>query len=122
MERLYSWCCGLDVPKQTVVACLLRPAEGGRRRKEVRTFGTTTQALRSLADWLVAAGCTHVAMESSGVYWKPVSNILEGHCTVLLVNAPHSKNVAGRKTEGVIIASGWEIAVRASHYTTTMCR
>ena len=99
MERLYSCCCGLDVHKQTVVACLLRPAEGGQRRKEVRTFGTTTPALRSLADWLRAAGCTHVAMESSGVYWKPVYNILEGQCAVLLVNAQHIKNVAGRKTD-----------------------
>src|SRR2546423_12267168 len=105
MERLYSCCCGLDVHKQTVVACLLRPADGGQRRKEIRTFGTTTEALRHLADWLRVAGCTHVAMESSGVYWKPVYNILEGQCTVLLVNAQHIKNVAGRKTD--VADSAW---------------
>src|SRR5437763_215569 len=105
MERLYSCCCGLDVHKQTVVACLLRPADGGQRRKAIRTFGTTTEALRHLADWLRVAGCTHVAMEGSGVYWKPVYNILGGQCTDLLVNAQHIKNVAGRKTD--VADSAW---------------
>lgn len=99
MELLYPCCSGLDVHKHTVVACLSRTAPGGRRTKEVRTFGTTTQALTTLRDWLCAAGCTHVAMESTGVYWKPVHHILEGHCELLLVNAQHVKAVPGRKTD-----------------------
>jgi transposase len=78
MEQLYTTCAGLDVHKQTVVACVLRPPVAGRARKEVRTFATTTNALLALADWLRSAGCTHVAMESTASYWKPVYNILEG--------------------------------------------
>ena len=77
MEVLHACCCGLDVHKRTVVACLLRAPRAGQRRKEVRTFDTMTDGLLALADWLHAAGCTHVAMESTGVYWKPVYNILE---------------------------------------------
>jgi transposase len=99
MEQLYTTCAGLDVHKQTVVACVLRPPAAGRARKEVRTFATTTNALLALADWLRSAGCTHVAMESTGSYWKPVYNILEGGCTLLLVNAAHIKKVPGRKTD-----------------------
>jgi transposase len=99
MDVLYSCCCGLDVHKETVVACLIRPSEGGPPGKEIRTFGTTTAALRGLAAWLEAAGCTHVAMESTGVYWKPVYNQLEGRLTVLVVNAAHVKAVPGRKTD-----------------------
>ena len=67
MEVLYAHCCGLDVHKKSVVACVITPAG-----KEIRTFGTITTALMALAEWLQAAGCTHVAMESTGVYWKPV--------------------------------------------------
>ena len=70
MDVVYPACCGLDVHKQTVVACLLRTDAGTRRTKEVRTFGTTTEALLALGDWLRDAGCTHVALESTGVYWK----------------------------------------------------
>jgi len=103
MEQLYTSCAGLDVHKQTVVACVLRPSApgvgAGHPRKEIRTFATTTNALLALSDWLRSAGCTHVAMESTGSYWKPVYNILEGHCTVLLVNAQHIKKVPGRKTD-----------------------
>jgi transposase len=99
MEQLYTTCAGLDVHKQTVVACVLRPPAAGHARKEVRTFATTTNALLALADWLHTAGCTHVAMESTGSYWKPVYNILEGGCTLLLVNAQHIKKVPGRKTD-----------------------
>jgi transposase len=99
MERLYTRCCGLDAHKQTVVACLLRPTEDGQSTREIRTFATTTDALLDLADWLRAAGCTHVAIESTGVYWKSIFNILDGQCTVLVVNAVHIKNVAGRKTD-----------------------
>jgi transposase len=99
VEALHACCCGLDVHKQTVVACLLGTTAEGRRRKELRTFGTMTDDLLALADWLRAAGCTQVAMESTGVYWKPVFNILEGQGTVLVVNAAHIKAVPGRKTD-----------------------
>ena len=71
MERLYTCCAGLDVHKQTVVACLLQP-EGAAQTKEIRTFGTTTGDLSRLRDWLLAAGCTHVAMEATGSFWKPL--------------------------------------------------
>lgn len=99
MEKVYERRCGLDVHKKTVVACLRTPGPRSRRTSEVRTFGTTTPELLALADWLLEAGCTHVAMESTGVYWKPVFNILEGVCEVLLVNAHHIKAVPGRKTD-----------------------
>jgi transposase len=99
MEVLYRCCAGLDVHKATVVACLLRTAEGGRSSKELRTFGTMTEDLLALADWLQAAGCTHVAMESTGVFWKPVYNILEGQCALLVANAAHIRAVPGRKTD-----------------------
>ena len=100
MDVLYSSCCGLDVHKKTVVACLLRAGADGRRGRELRTFATMTDDLLALADWLRAAGCTHVAMESRGVYWKPIYNILEGHFEVMVVNAAHIKAVPGRKTDG----------------------
>src|SRR5499426_3962689 len=99
MEVLYRVCCGLDVHKKTVVACLRFPGSARRRAEEVRTFGTTTRELLRLADWLTAAGCTHVAMESTGVYWRPVYHILEGSFELLLVNAQHVKMVPGRKTD-----------------------
>jgi len=99
MEILYTRCCGLDVHKRSVVACLLTPGEGGQPTKELRSFGTMTAELWALADWLAAAGCTHVAMEATGVYWKPVYNLLEDRFTVLVVNAAHIKAVPGRKTD-----------------------
>ena len=99
MEVVYERCCGLDVHKQTVVACLLVPGPSGRTKPEVRTFGTMTDDLLALGDWLAEAGCTHVAMESTGVYWKPVWNLLEGQFELLLVNAQHIKAVPGRKTD-----------------------
>jgi transposase len=99
MDRLYPTCCGLDVHKRTVVACLLRSAADGQRTKEVRTFETTTAALLALGDWLQAAACSHVALEGTGVYWRPVYNLLEGRCTVILANARHIKAVPGRKTD-----------------------
>lgn len=99
MEVLYQRCCGLDVHKKTVVACLITPDAKGNLTKEIRTFGTMTLELLSLLDWLVAAGCTHVAMESTGSYWKPVYNILEGALELLVVNAQHIKAVPGRKTD-----------------------
>ena len=99
MEVQHRCCCGLDVHKQTVVACLLQVGADGRRRKELRTFGTMTDDLLALADWLQGAGCTQVAMGSTGVYWKPVYNLLEGQCSVLVANAQHIKAVPGRKTD-----------------------
>jgi transposase len=99
MDIVHERCCGLDVHKQTVVACLLTPGETGRPRKEVRTFGTMTEDLLALGDWLAAAGCTHVVMESTGVYWRPAWNVLEGGFELLLVNARHVKQVPGRKTD-----------------------
>jgi transposase len=94
MEIFYAVCCGLDVHAKTVVACLIVSG-----KKTTRTFSTMTEDLLQLADWLLEAGCTHVAMESTGVYWKPVHTILEGVCEVLLVNAQHVKQVPGRKTD-----------------------
>src|SRR5215467_10742019 len=99
MEVLYRVCCGLDVHKKTVAACLRVPGSTGARSEDIRTFGTTTRELLQLADWLAAAGCTHVAMESTGVYWRPVYQILEGPLEILLVNAQHIKAVPGRKTD-----------------------
>jgi len=99
MDRLYDCCCGLDVHKQTVVACLIRPAPGIGQTKTIRTFATMTDELDALADWLGEAGCTHVAMESTGVYWKPIYNRLEGRFTVIVANAGHIKTMPGRKTD-----------------------
>ncbi len=95
MEILYQSCCGLDVHKKMIVACLRRTSEVGKVDKQVRTFGTTTSELLSLSDWLVEAGCTHVAMEATGVYWKPVYNILEGQMELLVVNARRIQSGAG---------------------------
>ncbi len=89
MDILYPCCCGLDIHKRNVTACLIDGDRMGRSRKEVRTFGTMTDELLAPADWLAAAGCTHVAMESTGVYWKPIDNLLEVDFTLLLVNAQH---------------------------------
>ena len=94
MQVMDERCAGLDVHKKTVVACVLTP-EG----QETRPFGTMTAELLALAAWLLACGCTHVAIESTGDDWKPVFNILEGTCAVVLVNAQHVKTVPGRKTD-----------------------
>ena len=99
MDVVYERCCGLDVHKKAVVACLITPGVRGAARKEVRTFGRMTDDLLALGDWLAAAGCTHVAMESTGVYRKPIWNLLEGQVELLLVNAQHIKAVPGRKTD-----------------------
>ena len=99
MEVVYPRCCGLDIHKKVVVACLLVSEPGGQVRKEIRRFGTMTEDLLALADWLSGAGCTHVALESTGVYWKPIWNLFEGSFELLLVNAQHIKAVPGRKTD-----------------------
>jgi transposase len=99
MDALYERCCGLDIHKRTVVACLIVPGPDGAPAKEIRTFGTMTDELLALADWLAGAGCTHVAMESTGVYWQPIYNLLEGSFELLLANARHIKAVPGRKTD-----------------------
>jgi transposase len=98
MEVLYPRCAGLDVHQQTVVACA-RMASGSTVQQEVRTFGTTTGDLLALADWLAAHGCTHVAMESTGVYWKPIWHVLDSHFELILANALQIRSVPGRKTD-----------------------
>ena len=99
MEVLHARCCGLDVHKETVVACL-RIVSDGKVTTEVRTFQTTTAELLRLSEWLAENECTHVAMEATGVYWKPVWHILDdGEFELILANAAHVKNVPGRKTD-----------------------
>jgi transposase len=98
MEVLHARCCGIDVHKASLVACL-RVQDGRRRHTEVQSFGTTTAEILRLHAWLSAAGCTHVAMESTGVYWQPVFNLLESSFGVVLANAHHIKAVPGRKTD-----------------------
>jgi transposase len=99
MDVLYRCCAGLDVHKKTVVACVRRLGDDGQFESEVLTFGTTTAELLALSDWLAGRGVTHAAMESTGIYWKPVWRILEGAFELLLVNARHIKQVPGRKTD-----------------------
>jgi transposase len=99
MEIVFTHCAGLDVHKKFLIACLLIRDAQGTMHKQVRRFSTMTQDLERLRAWLLAAECTHVVMESTGVYWQPVYNILEGHLEVWLVNAQHVKYVPGRKTD-----------------------
>lgn len=99
MQILVERGCGLDVHQATVVACLLLMWKDGRVQKQMRTFGTTTRELVSLREWLLAHGCTHLAMESTGVYWKPVYTIWEGALEIVVANAQHVKKVPGRKTD-----------------------
>ena len=99
MQAIIERCCGLDVHQETVVACLLTGAADARARKEVRTFRTVRRELEALRDWLKAAGVTHVGMESTGVYWRPVYAVLEGHVELIVGNARHIRNVPGRKTD-----------------------
>jgi transposase len=100
VDVIYSRCAGLDIHKKTVVACVIVPGPKGKPQKTIRTFGTMTDDLVALGDWLSAEAVTHVAMESTGVYWQPIWNLLEERCLVLLlVNAHHIKQVPGRKTD-----------------------
>ena len=99
LDVLYERCCGLDIHKRSVTACRIVPGAAGRVTKEIRTFSTMTADLLALGDWLAEGGVTHVAMESTGVYWKPIYNLLEERFTLLLVNAAHVKVVPGRKRD-----------------------
>jgi transposase len=99
MQTMVERGCGLDVHQATVVACLLIVLKKGKVQKQIRTFGTTTRELVSLREWLLSEGCTHVAMESTGVYWKPIYAILEGAFEIVVANAQHVKKVPGRKTD-----------------------
>jgi transposase len=98
MEVIHERCAGLDVHKETVVGCA-RVRDRGEVRREVRRFATTTRGLLELADWLREAGCTHAAMEATGVYWKPVWHVLESEFELLLANPAHIRNVPGRKSD-----------------------
>jgi transposase len=99
MQVLHERCCGLDVHKKTVVACVLVTSSDGRVERTIRTFGTMTRDLLALSDWLDQFGVTHIVLESTGVYWRPVFNILEEGRVIVLVNPQHLKTVPGRKTD-----------------------
>jgi len=99
MQTVVERGCGLDVHQATVVACLLVLRKNGTVHKQLRFFGTTTRELLNLRDWLLEEGCTHVGMESTGVYWKPVYAVLEGALQIVVANAQHVKKVPGRKTD-----------------------
>ena len=98
IEVLHPICCGLDVHKETVAACLIVQTATGEHI-EHREFGTFTHELRALKEWLLDNECPVVAIESTGVYWRPVFNVLEGSIQVILVNARHTKHMPGRKTD-----------------------
>jgi len=99
IEVRHAECAGLDVHKKTIVACMMHSHASGVTSKETRTFGATLDELERLRDWLRERGCTHVGMEATGVYWKPVHNVLEGHFEILVANAEHIKVLKGRKTD-----------------------
>ena len=99
LDVMFTYCAGLDVHKKSVTVCALVPGKEGKTRRLVKTYGTTTKALQALKGWLLELGVTHVAMESTGVYWKPVYNILHEAMVVWVVNAQHIKQVPGRKTD-----------------------
>jgi len=97
MQVLYPRCAGLDVHKDTVVACVRCVSEP--EHHETRSFATTTRELLALGEWIASHGCSHVALEATGVYWRPVWHVLEGQVELVLANAHHIKNVPGRKTD-----------------------
>ena len=99
MEVLYPRCSGIDVHKRFLVACLSIVQANGHRHKELRQFSTMTSEILALKDWLKASGCRQIAMESTGVYWKPIFHLLEDEFEIVLVNAQHMKAVPGRKTD-----------------------
>jgi transposase len=99
MEAIIERCCGIDVHKKTITVCLMIGAAGKTPSKTIKTFSTMTQDLLACRDWLISEGCTHAVVESTGVYWKPLFNVLEETIEVILANARHIKNVPGRKTD-----------------------
>lgn len=99
MEVLLDRCAGMDVHQETIVVCVLTSDASGEVQSEVRTFGTLPKNLFELLKYLESQAVTHITMESTGIYWKPVYNILEGYFTVLLANAQRIKNIPGRKTD-----------------------
>src|SRR5207248_6688736 len=99
MQVLSSRCCGLDVHQKTVVACVMITQPNGKVDKSIRTFATTTAALLDLADWLASLQVSHVAMESTGVFWRPIYNVLEDQFELILANAHEIKALPGRKTD-----------------------
>jgi len=99
MENIFLCCAGLDIHKESVEACVRRMEPGGRLHRQTRHWATMSRDILLMADWMAAQGVTHVAMESTGVFWKPIFNILEGRFQVLLVNARHLKQVPGRKSD-----------------------
>src|SRR5579872_2719624 len=111
MEAIVERCCGLDVHQSTIMACLLVGASQDRPRKIIREFGTMSRDLEALKAWLLDEKCTHVAMESTGVYWMPVYVALEGSVELIVGNANHIKNVPGRKTD-----------VKDSEWIARLCR
>ena len=96
MEAIIERCAGLDVHQATVVACVLIGEAGRKPRKEIQTFSTMTRDLEAMRDWLKGHGVTHVGLESTGIYWKPVHTILEGHFELIVANAHHIKTVPGQ--------------------------
>src|SRR5262245_6317887 len=99
MQVLHQICAGMDVHKKDVKVCLVTRDSQGQRQEEVRSFRTMTRDVLAMRAWLQGQGCTVIAIESTGVYWKPIFNLLEGDFTVLLVNPAHIKQVPGRKTD-----------------------
>src|SRR6266536_1166355 len=99
MDVVYPRCSGLDIHKRTVVACVIVQESKGKPKKTIKTFGTMTDDLLALGDWLADQDVSHVAMESTGAYWRPIWNLLEDRFVLLLVNAHHIKQVPGRKTD-----------------------
>ncbi len=99
MQVVYERCCGIDVHKKLVVACMMVVDATSKLSKQIRSFSTMTADLLELADWLLEQGCQKVAMESTGIYWKPVFNLLEAHLEVIVVNAAHMKAIPGKKTD-----------------------
>src|SRR5260370_19518617 len=99
MQVVHERCCGLDVHKKTVVACILMTLANGEVQRYIRTFSTMTAGVLALSDWLESLAVTVIAMESTGIYWRPVFNLLEDGRTVILVNAQHMKAIPGRKTD-----------------------
>lgn len=121
MDVLYERCAGLDLHKRSITACRMVPGADGRPTREIRTFGTMTAEVLALGDWLEEGGVTHVAMESTGVYWKPVWNLFEERFRLLLVNAAHVKVVPGRKRD-VGMRSGWPSCCGTDCCGPALCR